>query len=597
MIAVLNELLACPSSARSLICGAALHAASDATELVAQAGGEGFAPGEIFWRHSPRLASRWFKLLEIVSLDGDAADRRAWAERLVARADLPKEADIALLSLFNAKPPLGYDDSWTSTDSGLHYICGRSVSRRETISLPDDYGSFIDGLGAKTRCDVTRYRRKFAASGGRYAFCRTSPHPMDAPRRCALSRVNASWPKSRERIAGIDRFIDARARPFFATLISEGDAIVSCIAGLCRSDAAFVAYQLNDRDRANVSLSTVLRGHLIETLIDDGVRELNFPNGCRGLCRPACRQSDFIELVLVRRRPVVIIKAAALAISARKTKVGDGVRIAKIARPGIGAAPRTLRSPVSADCSATAVQGSGSKIRCSVAPSTAERHSRKATDTIHFLHIGKTGGTAVKSALKPIAARFGIALHPHAVGLADVPEFERVIFTIRDPVDRFISGFNSRLRKGAPLLHVRWDEGEERAFASFQTPDELAFALTDKDPMVRGRARRAMRDVRHVNQPLARWFPSPELVRVRQSDIAWIGRTEALFEDFEALKSLLGLPRDVALPTDDVEMHRTPRELSTELSEIGRRNVESWYARDIRVHRFLLRMRKVVSER
>jgi hypothetical protein len=57
--------------------------------------------------------------------------------------------------------------------------------------------------------------------------------------------------------------------------------------------------------------------------------------------------------------------------------------------------------------------------------------------TEHFLHVGKTGGTAVKHALQPIAARFGIVLHPHPTTLPEVPAGEFFFFFLRDPAARF----------------------------------------------------------------------------------------------------------------------------------------------------------------
>jgi|688.fasta_scaffold455285_2 hypothetical protein len=51
----------------------------------------------------------------------------------------------------------------------------------------------------------------------------------------------------------------------------------------------------------------------------------------------------------------------------------------------------------------------------------------------HFLHIGKTGGTAVQQALEPHlhAGKYAIVLEPHATRLADVPPGEAVFFLLR----------------------------------------------------------------------------------------------------------------------------------------------------------------------
>src|SRR6266550_2018742 len=87
----------------------------------------------------------------------------------------------------------------------------------------------------------------------------------------------------------------------------------------------------------------------------------------------------------------------------------------------------------------------------------------------HFLHTGKTGGTAVKHAIGslPVEARAAIRLHDHGVTLMMVPEEEKVIFTTRDPIDRFLSGFFSRKRGGKPRYNVAWTAGEKAAFTRF----------------------------------------------------------------------------------------------------------------------------------
>jgi hypothetical protein len=53
----------------------------------------------------------------------------------------------------------------------------------------------------------------------------------------------------------------------------------------------------------------------------------------------------------------------------------------------------------------------------------------------HLLHIGKTGGNALKHALRPYntGGPLDIVFHPHAVRLSDVPVGESVLFMLRNP--------------------------------------------------------------------------------------------------------------------------------------------------------------------
>ncbi len=73
----------------------------------------------------------------------------------------------------------------------------------------------------------------------------------------------------------------------------------------------------------------------------------------------------------------------------------------------------------------------------------------KNIQKIHFIHIGKTGGTAVKYALQDynatvLGCRYEIILHNHNFKLKDIPIGEKFFFFVREPIDRFISGFYSR---------------------------------------------------------------------------------------------------------------------------------------------------------
>lgn len=201
---------------------------------------------------------------------------------------------------------------------------------------------------------------------------------------------------------------------------------------------------------------------------------------------------------------------------------------------------------------------------------------------VHLLHIGKTGGTAVRHVLEPrLPTCPWLHLHRHPTRLEDVPVGESVVFFLRDPVDRFVSGFNSRLRKGQPRYDAAWSPEEAAAFAAFPTPDALASALSDPDDARRERAVAAMRGIRHVRSGYWHWLGNPELLASRADDILFVGTQEHLADDVAALGTLLGL--DLApLPDDPVDAHRTPEGADTSLGALARDNLRSWFARDYR---------------
>ena len=204
---------------------------------------------------------------------------------------------------------------------------------------------------------------------------------------------------------------------------------------------------------------------------------------------------------------------------------------------------------------------------------------------IHFLHIGKTGGTAVKAAFGayrwPIrrVPRGFLLFHSHDVRLRHLPPREPVVLFVRDPVSRFVSSFNSRLRRGRPRRHVPWTRAEARAFAEFRTPNELAEALSTEDEGLRERASAAMQAIEHVADPLTDFLGTPEDLQARRADIVFVGHQETFDTDFDKLATALGLASPPARPGRE-QAHRAPPQSDTTLSARARDNLERWYAPD-----------------
>jgi hypothetical protein len=202
---------------------------------------------------------------------------------------------------------------------------------------------------------------------------------------------------------------------------------------------------------------------------------------------------------------------------------------------------------------------------------------------LNVLHIGKTGGTALKHVLgeNQAVSRYQLLYRGHDVTLGDIPRGEQFMFLIRDPLTRFVSAFNGRLREDRPRYHYPWRDEERVAFAIFKTPDQLAVALSSPDPKQRRQAEDAMHGIGHVNTPYTFWFDSERAFRERLPDVFFIGLQDRLDQDFELLKSKLGLPDGVLMPRDETVAHRTPSGFESQLSETGRANLERWYEFDV----------------
>jgi hypothetical protein len=201
---------------------------------------------------------------------------------------------------------------------------------------------------------------------------------------------------------------------------------------------------------------------------------------------------------------------------------------------------------------------------------------------VHMLHIGKTGGTAVKLALdgQLSSGNYSIVLHQHNVKFMDIPRGERVIFFLRDPLNRYVSGFCSRQRQGQPRYISPWNEGEKAAFAYFKTPDQLARALSSQNGEENAKAIFAMKSIGHVKTHYWDWFESPDYCMSRLEDLFFAGFQEQLDEDFDDLRKKLGLPGCATLSTDAVKTHKNPQTIDTALSDEAVENLKEWYSGD-----------------
>jgi hypothetical protein len=207
---------------------------------------------------------------------------------------------------------------------------------------------------------------------------------------------------------------------------------------------------------------------------------------------------------------------------------------------------------------------------------------RRRKTRAHYLHIGKTGGTAIMAALGPLtdSGRYQIVLDGHDVDLRQIPPGEMVFFVVRDPVERFVSSFCDRQRCSRPRYDVGWTLEEERAYGLFSTADSLGCALSSEDDALRGAAHEAMTSIYHVRHSYWHWFGDPDYFQSRLDDVLFVMWLPSLHSVFPQLCRILGLRERPELPSDDVGAHRNPAGASRYLSDCATENLKRWYKPD-----------------
>jgi hypothetical protein len=190
---------------------------------------------------------------------------------------------------------------------------------------------------------------------------------------------------------------------------------------------------------------------------------------------------------------------------------------------------------------------------------------------LHFLHIGKTGGTAVKHALRAVADSGHLRLHGHDVHLADVRAGRRRLFLPARAALRFVSAFYSRPARGTATLCVPWSPAEDAAFSGSARERARERPVVDEHRRTQesraGDARHPACEQAGTGIGCRRRLPS-----LARADLFFIGLQEHLAEDFAIIRARLGLPESLRLPDDDVDAHRNPASVDRSLDAQAIRN-------------------------
>ncbi len=257
--------------------------------------------------------------------DGPVIDA---AEQLLSR--LLETSKIDVMSIEFADPLLSDAklDGFEERLGGRYLVCEHRFEREALLRLHGSWDGFLASLGHDTRRNVRRYRRKAEEMGLRFRFTEGPPTEAGRKMRYHLGRETHPKPFTERKIDRFDRFVRDRGRSFHADLHSADGEPLAFVTGFVIGDTAYVLYQLNHRaERAN-SIALVLRGYLIETLIERGIGDLIFPNGCVGSLKIACQRQSLSAVAFVRRSAIARAKAEYLVRKIPAHMASESIRYA-----------------------------------------------------------------------------------------------------------------------------------------------------------------------------------------------------------------------------------------------------------------------------
>lgn len=213
---------------------------------------------------------------------------------------------------------------------------------------------------------------------------------------------------------------------------------------------------------------------------------------------------------------------------------------------------------------------------------------------VGFLHIGKTGGNSLRPLLTARAKTAGLDFtwFGHDVTLRQALQQDpdlKIGFVFRDPAERFISAFWSRLRMGRPRNNSMWSPEEAVAFQWFATPSELAEALGSTDERMRSAALFAMNAISHLRRNMAWSLGSPSALEKSSDRLVAVTPLEQLDQRLPALMRSLGM-QPHAEDTVAEHLHVRPggRSSADELTATGLTALKEFWSEDFALYDYCL---------
>ena len=214
-------------------------------------------------------------------------------------------------------------------------------------------------------------------------------------------------------------------------------------------------------------------------------------------------------------------------------------------------------------------------------------HSHPDIPPICLLHIGKTGGSYVRSILKHNQTRWTSPLNllGHGATLKGTAKRfgpdRKLAFVVRDPLTRFSSAFYSRQRQGRPTYQSQWSAEEAAAFLWFETAEELALALASSKEREKSAALFAFTAIQHLNADLRHYLGGVETLLEERDNIVVCADLPDLNAHLPAIMTTLGVPEFEMPPKPKAHTAPTP---SPEISAQAQAALRTYWAEEFEIY-------------
>jgi hypothetical protein len=204
---------------------------------------------------------------------------------------------------------------------------------------------------------------------------------------------------------------------------------------------------------------------------------------------------------------------------------------------------------------------------------------------ICVLHVGKTAGTFFRDVLQSapkLPDELKLLDHKHTLAstLRDFGFNRKLAILFRNPAERFVSAFYSRLRQGRPTYNSIWTPSEAASFSFFSTPTELAEALFSSDERARSAAYFAMNSIQHINKGYEFYLESPKVLEAARPGIVICCDVENLNARLQSILKRLDVNGPVNV--EGARLHKSP--LSHALSKCAGENLRKYWTNEFLIY-------------
>lgn len=208
---------------------------------------------------------------------------------------------------------------------------------------------------------------------------------------------------------------------------------------------------------------------------------------------------------------------------------------------------------------------------------------------IHFIHIGRTGGSVLRDALLKInltQKKYFFCVYGHDFQAFNLKKKDKYIIIFRDPLKRFVSSFYSRKFKNiSSYTKTKLPKEEENILNTFQHANDLAESLCSNDENVKKKAIQAISTLKNVKDKYIHYI---NLKFMKKHPPLFIFKTESLEDDFSKFIKFLDIKTDISLSKDKNIMKKNDYKNIPNLSNLSVSNLTKWYKDDILLYNSIL---------